>query len=240
LTPSCPDTPPALAPIDAFWAGRLGCGADDLRRPGRVVLPDEALPYRRVELFQRGRSSVVRAHPYRFADVARALAEAPPGEGARQLAARFMGASALPADELYYLLGAPPAPVAGAEVRPLTPDDADAVDGLSRACTRRDRDRAEVWPSDPVLFGAFQGGRLASAASLRFWGDVLADVGVLTRPECRGRGLARAAVAALCRWGADHGRIVQYATAAENVASRRVARSLGFALYAVEEAVWVA
>jgi predicted GNAT family acetyltransferase len=67
----------------------------------------------------------------------------------------------------------------------------------------------------------------------------VADVAVLTHPLHRGCGFGGAVVSALCRWGLERGRLMRYAALASNPASLRLARSLGFRDYAVEEELLV-
>ena len=59
-----------------------------------------------------------------------------------------------------------------------------------------------------AVFGSFDGDRLVCAASMYPWGNArnLADLGVLTLPQCRGNGHAGKVVRAICRYAYAHGR----------------------------------
>jgi RimJ/RimL family protein N-acetyltransferase len=79
-------------------------------------------------------------------------------------------------------------------------------------------------------WGAFVDGSLASIACTFFVGQRYEDVGVATEPEFRGRGLAAACAAKLCREILGRGRQPSWTTSPDNAASIRVAEKLGFAL----------
>jgi RimJ/RimL family protein N-acetyltransferase len=77
-------------------------------------------------------------------------------------------------------------------------------------------------------WGAFVGERLASVAGTFFAGAQYEDVGVVTEPGFRGRGLNTACAAALCRDVRVRGHMPSWTTSADNPASLRVAEKLGF------------
>jgi RimJ/RimL family protein N-acetyltransferase len=77
-------------------------------------------------------------------------------------------------------------------------------------------------------WGAFVDGRLASVACSFFVGQSYEDIGIVTEPEYRGRSLAAACAAALCRDIQSRGKTPSWTTSPENQASRRVAEKLGF------------
>lgn len=56
------------------------------------------------------------------------------------------------------------------------------------------------------------------------------DVGIVTTPTYRGRGLGRAAVGHLVRQQHNRGRLALYNCDVDNVGSDRLAESLGFTL----------
>jgi RimJ/RimL family protein N-acetyltransferase len=57
------------------------------------------------------------------------------------------------------------------------------------------------------------------------------DIGVLTHPAFRRRGLGRAVVAAICRWCGTRAVLPLYRCDAENAGSRGVAQAVGFRPY---------
>jgi GNAT superfamily N-acetyltransferase len=104
---------------------------------------------------------------------------------------------------------------------------------LTAGCDADDIDAAEVEMDDldPVIVGLIDGGgRLVGMAGERPWrlDPGFGDIGVLVRPDGRRRGHGRAAVAALCRWDFENGRLPLYRCTWDRAASRRLALSVGF------------
>lgn len=79
-----------------------------------------------------------------------------------------------------------------------------------------------------MAYGAFVGKRLASVACSFFVGTRFEDIGVVTEPEFRGRGLSPACVAALCYAIRRRRRVPSWTTSPDNTQSLRVAEKLGF------------
>lgn len=99
-----------------------------------------------------------------------------------------------------------------------------------------DLDEAFVELDHWLVVGTFSGERLVSAASMYPWGEtLLADLGVITLPEFRGRGLGRATVRAISAAALARGYEPQYRCQLENTASAALARAAGFALFGVWE-----
>lgn len=99
-----------------------------------------------------------------------------------------------------------------------------------------DLDEAFVELDHWLVVGTFSGERLVSAASMYPWGEtLLADLGVITLPEFRGRGLGRTTVRAISAAALARGYEPQYRCQLENTASAALARAAGFALYGVWE-----
>jgi predicted GNAT family acetyltransferase len=82
-----------------------------------------------------------------------------------------------------------------------------------------------------LAWGAFIKGRLASVACTFFLGDQYEEIGVVTEPEFRGRGLSVACSGALCLDIQRRGRYSSWTTSPDNTASLRVAQKLGFSLH---------
>ena len=137
-----------------------------------------------------------------------------------------------PADNLFYfspdglstLLEEAPRP----GVRQLSAADAALFAEFQSSASEEDLDAAYVELDHWAVFGAFAQDRLVAAASAYPWGNArIADLGVLTLPEHRGRGHARAVVRALSKHAAKSGYEPQYRCQLDNHASLAVANAAG-------------
>ena len=115
-------------------------------------------------------------------------------------------------------------------VRRLDPTDTPALQTLSDESSWI----SKTWGGPAGLaasgyaWGAFAGERLAAVANIFFLGDQYEEIGVVTEPEFRGRGLSGACAGALCAEIQARGRIPSWTTSPDNRASKRVAEKLGF------------
>lgn len=240
LRPPTSPSPAQAAVVWRHWSARTGVPAAAFRRAGTTVhvRPDEEL-HGRVVLRRTARAAVVMVPATLAARLGAALLA--PAGGARASAERL--AAAWPEaglrlrwrDFLTYLDPGAPRPAPDGAVRRLEPGDAPALAELAAACSPRERALAQVAISDPVGVGVFEGRRLLGVATLLFQGAEIADVGVLTRPDARGRGVARRAGTLLAWLGQRRGRTMQYSTQEDNPASLRVAAALGYRLWLTEE-----
>ena len=138
--------------------------------------------------------------------------------------------------ELYYLpehaMGALLAEESPARVQQLTSADADRFATFTAACSAEDLDEAEVELDDWDVLGVVAEGRLVAAASAYPWaGSQIADLGVITHPDHRGHGHARALVRAFSQRLLAAGYQPQYRCDPDNRASAAVARSAGLARF---------
>jgi GNAT superfamily N-acetyltransferase len=116
--------------------------------------------------------------------------------------------------------------------RRLTIEDRDAFEVFQADASEQDRDDAFVELDHWAVFGCFDGDRLVSAASACLWENApVADLGVLTLPDVRGRGFARAAVLMISDFARREGCEPQYRCQLDNFASVALAKSCGFALF---------
>jgi len=124
----------------------------------------------------------------------------------------------------------PDAPSVAATVRPLTAADAPAAAALSEESSWI----SKTWggptglASSGMAWGAWVEDRLVSVACTFFVGDGCEEIGVVTEPDYRGRGLNVACTLGLCRDILRRGRIPTWSTSPDNEASIRVAEKCGF------------
>jgi len=123
-------------------------------------------------------------------------------------------------------------------VRPLTDDDAEVFAVFQSSASEDDLDAAWVELDHWLVVGSFEGDRLVSAASAYPWaGSRVADVGILTLPDFRGTGRARAVVRAICAEVFERGHEPQYRSQRENLGSTATALSAGLRLFGTWEVV---
>ncbi len=82
--------------------------------------------------------------------------------------------------------------------------------------------------SSELAWAAFDGRRIVSVACTFFVGETYEEIGVVTEPAYRGRGLSYACAAALCGDIYNRKRRPSWSTSPDNMASLRVAQKLGF------------
>jgi GNAT superfamily N-acetyltransferase len=113
-------------------------------------------------------------------------------------------------------------------VRALSPADLPLLARLHEQTPPPERD--ESGTTGLPAFGYFDQDALLAVACLGVWHE-MPTLGVLTHPRHRGRGLARAVVAAAAQGGLSRRAVVQYRAWRANAASIAVARRVGFAHY---------
>lgn len=131
----------------------------------------------------------------------------------------------------------PVMPEAPFTVRKLSAADQAAFDAFIAACPEDDADTADVSVDHEAAFGVFDGERIVAVASSFEWRG-FTDLGVLSDPAYRGRGLGKvvvSAVAAHCLKADD--RVVCYRHEDANIGSQKIAQGLGFVFYNVIESV---
>ena len=102
---------------------------------------------------------------------------------------------------------------------------------LCSACPPGDVEEAELEEDqepDAVSFGHIMEGKLMAYSGFRYWDKIFGDIGVLTHPAARGRGLARSATSMLCAWCLENDVIPMYRVSGDNLASSRIPPALGF------------
>lgn len=119
---------------------------------------------------------------------------------------------------------------AGAEIRRLEAEDEYHLWGLSPsvAWITKSWGGPATCAASGTAWGAFVDGRLVSVAVSFFVGDRYEDLGVVTEPGFRGRGLSSACAGALLKDILQRGRLGSWSTSPDNLASLRVAEKIGF------------
>lgn len=129
-------------------------------------------------------------------------------------------------DVYHTLTQAPPAALlTHPAVRLLTPDD---LPLLQAAPAELRGYNPEQLLQRTAAAGAIIEGKLVAIAQNYALSEGFGDIGVFTRPEWRGRGLAAAAAALVAEWLWRNGRIPVWSCGEQNHSSLRVAKKVGF------------
>ena len=231
--------------IHENWATYFGCPVETTEQPGTTLQPE--IKYEGEKIIAHwyiGKHTFIQLDPTFFPQL-EALVKALPntsltGEkieltwGKEAISSRDTGL-------IYYLFPLdlpnyqPPSPFT---LRPLTEADADLMSALQAANTPEDVDEAFVEVTHEIAFGCFHGDQLVAAAS-GYERTGFLDLGVLTHPDFRKKGLGKAVIGATCDWAHQKGMIAQYRHNALNINSQNVATSLNFRKYFSSEGVFL-
>ena len=118
-------------------------------------------------------------------------------------------------------------PRPGSGVAMLDAGDA-AVVALAEACGPEDAAESAIAELPSPVWVARADGQVVAASGYAVWSGALGQVGVLTHPRFRGRGLGRVVASAAVADALDAGLVAQWRARVTLQASRRIARSLGF------------
>jgi RimJ/RimL family protein N-acetyltransferase len=116
--------------------------------------------------------------------------------------------------------------------RQLAPEDRKAFEIFQSEAPEQDLEDAYVALDHWAAFGSFDKDRLVSAASIYPWRNTpLADLGVLTLLDYRGKGHACAVVREITKFARQQGYEPQYRCQLDNEASVALAKAAGFVLF---------
>lgn len=202
----------------------------------RVVLDSSLSPNRSVWLLKVSDGpDVLALTPERARDLSLTATDS---VDAGQLTARLTAAGIAlnDPDYLFYLPVAEQATLGNEPIRDgtreLTPDDEAAFVRFTREVPEDEMAEAFVELDHWLVFGTFADSRLVAAASMYPWsGTRLADLGVITHPGYRGRGLGRATVRAISAAAIERGYEPQYRCQLDNAPSVALATAAGFSRF---------
>jgi len=130
--------------------------------------------------------------------------------------------------DLYCTLTTPAPVITHPDVRRLTVADLEMVSRAAPALRVSGMGSPEAMLQKGLAVGAVIDGRLVGNAHTSAMSSLYADIGIYTIEEYRGRGLANAMGAFISRLIQESGRTPVWSTSEGNVASRAIARKLGY------------
>lgn len=131
-------------------------------------------------------------------------------------------------DDVYHTLTVPAVELRSEAVRRLTLEDLALLKSAPADIQGGRFENTAAMLSEGFVAGAIVDGRLAGIAHVSAVTDGYADIGVATLEPVRKRGFATAAASIVARSVQGAGRTPVWSTGADNTASLRVARKLGF------------
>lgn len=229
--------------VSAHWGKRFNVPSQHFEQPGSLIIPDETFQDSgSVYIYHVGKCAFVRMdpaicsqlqlHPRQELPSSLTLPEL---KDIVRLGMRHSAHVDLQGIGSYYYLdpqnfkpAISPSPATLVQLNPHS--DAGLISELCQDCPPADVEEAEISISDPdaVIFGHQLDGKLISYSGFRYWDELFADIGVLTRPDQRQQHLALAASSHLCEWILQHDLIPMYRVLNTNLASRKVPETLGF------------
>jgi GNAT superfamily N-acetyltransferase len=111
------------------------------------------------------------------------------------------------------------------------PSEPASVAALRAACGDDWHDGGSKAQGEPLFGCVDETGQLAALASYQVWDSAIAHIYIITHPNRRGRGFARAAVARAAEHALAAGLLPQYRTLRANAPAIAVAKRLGFTEY---------
>jgi hypothetical protein len=229
--------------VSAHWGKRFNALPERFEQPGSLILPDESFQDTgSVNIYHVGMCAFVRMDPAICAQLQLHPRQELPsiltlpelrdivGLGMRHTArVNLVGiGSYFYLDPQNFKAAASPHPATLLQLDPHT--DAGLIAGLCRSCPPTDVEDAEISTNEPdaVIFGFLLDGKLISYAGFRYWDEIFADIGVLTRPDHRRQRLALSATSRLCEWLIQYDLIPMYRVLNTNISSRKIPEALGF------------
>ncbi|MCF8008481.1 MAG: GNAT family N-acetyltransferase [Halanaerobiales bacterium] len=114
------------------------------------------------------------------------------------------------------------------QIKEINKNNKEQMIKLKKRCSKYDLEQAQVSLKDPYILGCFNKNELISVASYWYWGEGLADIGIITHPEYRKMGIGKAIISNLCEQGININRINLYRHDENNTVSRKLGLSLNF------------
>jgi GNAT superfamily N-acetyltransferase len=233
--------PELLARVNQTWAEHFQLPLERIAQPGTTLFINKKWTANGpIELWPVGEHIVVELAPERETELQAIIAQFPADHRLTlddlkriwgEVRTERMPLYAIDAD--LFRPFAVPAPYT---LRQLTPDDQQAFDAFQAQCSENEREEGEVAIEHDIAFGIFDGERIVTASSVYVWRGFI-DIGILTDPAYRGRGLGKAAVSVCVEHYLPGDILVGYRHDINNLGSKGIAVGLGFTCYGIADGI---
>jgi len=225
-----------LGKVDAYWASYFGCTLADLKGKATQVFTHAALgSYDGALAFRRGEACIISV-PESSPEIERAKLRA--ATPAQAFNAQFLAKVFVINPD--HVTG--PAWVGVADrgsVKPsksaarlLTGADEAAMRELAEGCGETAWKQSKIAVDRQTNFGLFVGPKLVAASGYLNMGGLLAYIGVISHPDHRGKGYAKAVAAQCMTHALDKGLFPMWRTLQANETAVKLAGAMGFEQYA--------
>jgi RimJ/RimL family protein N-acetyltransferase len=221
--------------VDRWWSEWFGVEAEDLRAEGvRVIADPPGMPgYRGIYLLRLGEGCTIGTPPDLTDHVRERVAGASADEiYTREAARALVGPDAtlvLGPSRHAYLDAATFVPTRPCDARRLCPDDGPEITAFRGSIDDAEWNESGFGSEDPdVMWGAFADARLSAMGNMTDFAGRPADVGLVTHPSARGRGLGASLAGAMIADALPAIPVIRYRALETNTPSLRVAEKLGF------------
>ncbi len=226
------------------WTNSFGCSTETAYQKGTTLIPASKFEGKKVIVLEHiGKHTFAQIDPFYFQTLNNLVKSLPNGtsiNGSHILDVwNEQTIKTHSSGKTYYLHPKDLPPYLPSEpfsLRKLTTEDEKIMSDLHQANTPEDVEEGYVEVSHQIAFGCFHEGQLVAASS-GYERTGFLDIGVLTHPDFRRKGLGKAVVGVLCDWANEKHIIAQYRHDVINESSQHIARSLNFKLYFQTEAI---
>jgi RimJ/RimL family protein N-acetyltransferase len=115
-------------------------------------------------------------------------------------------------------------------IRELSKESRSKIARLKRACSKFEVQNSWIQANHPVSYGAYIENELVAIGSYINWGSAK-EIGILTHPQYRHKGIGKAIVSRLCERALFNKELLVYRCHEGNIGSIKIAQSLGFRQY---------
>lgn len=219
--------------VDAFWLDHFAPGAR-VSEKGQIILSRNANDDLQISYLKMNDYRIIAMNESLHAKFSNYIGKRPISEGALLSFTQEIGFRWNPPDLLFYADGFTfrekqncPLDVI---VRKLSKADAPAFDTMTAECSAADLDAGYVELEHTSVYGVFYKGKMVSQASAyAFYDDErIYDVGYITHPDFRQRGLGGLCASALTRDLLQKGKIAQIRAQPALIGSIGIAESIGY------------